>query len=229
MRLQKKGKILKIAIIVLAILLIISLGGLAARYIYLEFYAPYNVTVERLEYLTGDDTKPDSNKRFEAKNMFPGDVVTQNYSVKATHGSDMKLCFRTDIIEQTLNYSDVLHIKVTNTDTGTVICDTALSEADGKVFSDSVSAGGDNVTSATYRIEISLDESAGNEYQAASLKADFEWYIDNKGDAGTVPPVQNDGGRDAVTTVLWIVPSVSLILLVAAVILFAVLKRRGEA
>ena len=49
-----KAKRLKIAIIILAVLLTLSGGGLAARYIYLEYFAPTQTTATVPDNLIGD-------------------------------------------------------------------------------------------------------------------------------------------------------------------------------
>lgn len=55
--LQKSAR-LKIVIIILAVLLVLSAGGLAARYIYFTYFAPAQSTVTVPENLIGKDTQP---------------------------------------------------------------------------------------------------------------------------------------------------------------------------
>ena len=56
-----KAKRLKIAIIILAVLLILSGGGLAARYIYLEYFAPAQITATVPDNLIGDSGQTDAD------------------------------------------------------------------------------------------------------------------------------------------------------------------------
>ena len=64
---EKKGllymekKKLKIAIIILAVLLVLSGGGLAARYIYLQYFAPAQATATVPDNLIGDSDRTDAD------------------------------------------------------------------------------------------------------------------------------------------------------------------------
>lgn len=260
-------KRLKIIIIVLAVLLVLSAGGLTARYVYLQYFAPSEATVAVPDNLIGDDTtikesstltipasppaskedttrdndsrlvsqlaqmdkpaaaklelyagKPYVNQRFEVHNMFPGDTQTQFFCVKAYHDADLELFFCADIVEQTKDLGEVLHIKVTHLDTGKVLCDAPFSEVSGKGFSELLETNGEKATTSYYQIDVSLDTSVGNEYQVAMLKADFEWYAKNEDDL--IPPQTSD----ALSPALWITLAASLLLMV----LLLALRRRKE-
>ena len=283
---MEKKKKLKIVIIILSVLLVLSAGGLAARYIYLQYFAPAQSTVTVPDNLIGDsvpaeesstpaentppaesepDTeqtdaaesgsasgssgtgttagnpsgnensapaadkptapvlelyegRPDVNQRFEVQNMFPGDTETRYFCVRAYHEEDITLFFRAEVTEQTKNLGDVLHIKVTHLDTGKVLCDAAFNEIDGEEFSELLKADAQEEPTAYYQIDVSLDTSVGNEYQAALLRADFEWYVKDEG--GLVPPPQTG---DTTNLALWIVLAVSSLLL-----MIFLRKRRKE-
>lgn len=273
-----RAKWLKIVIIVLAVLLVLSAGGLAARYLYLHFAAPAQTTAEVPDNLigeepessseeipgasdrtesshptesgesgTGDDTggvgsdensspevdkpsatvlelyagRPDANQRFEVSNMLPGDSETKYFCVKAYHDADIDLFFRADVSEQTKSLGDVLHIKVTHLDTGRVLCDAPFSEIDGQEVSELLTANAEGETTAYYQIDVSLDTSVGNEYQAARLLADFEWYVEDEG--GLTPPPQTG---DTTNLALWIILAASSLLLILLLLLG---RRRKEA
>lgn len=286
---MEKKKKLKIAIIILAVLLVLSGGGLAARYIYLEYFAPAQTTATVPDNLIGDsgqtdadgtptentppaesepDTeqteagengnasgssgtgttagnpsdnensapaadkptapvlelyagRPDVNQRFEVSNMLPGDTETRYFCVRAYHEEDITLFFRAEVTEQTKNLGDVLHIKVTHLDSGRVLCDAPFAEVDGKEFSELLAANAQGETDAYYQIDVSLDTSVGNEYQAARLLADFKWYVEDEG--GLTPPPQTG---DTTNLVLWIVLAASSLLLILLLLLG---RRRKEA
>lgn len=278
-----KAKRLKIAIIILAVLLILSGGGLAARYIYLQYFAPAQATATVPDNLIGDSSqtdadsaptentlpaesgsdtedtsngqtdapensspadsgatsgtadsrdtspaadkpsapvlelyagRPDANQKFEAGNMLPGDSLTQYFCVRAYHDADITLFFKADVTEQTKNLGNVLHIKVTHLDTGKVLCDASFADIDGKEFSELLAANADGETTAYYQIDVSLDTSVGNEYQAARLLADFEWYVED-GDGLTPPPQTGDTTNLA----LWIILAASSLLLILLLLL----------
>ena len=282
-------KRLKIAIIILAVLLVLSGGGLAARYIYLQYFAPAQTTATVPDNLIGDsgqtdadssptentppaesepdtedtgdgetdapensspadssatsgtadsgDTsdeadkpsapvlelyagRPDVNRKFEVNNMLPGDVETRYFCVKAYHDADITLYFRADVTEQTKNLGDVLHIKVTHLDSGRVLCDAPFAEIDGKEFSELLTANAQEETVAYFQIDVSIDTSVGNEYQAAKLLADFAWYVKDEG--GLTPPPQTG---DTTNLILWAVLAASSLLLI---LLLAFTRRRKE-
>ncbi len=278
-----KAKRLKIAIIILAVLLILSGGGLAARYIYLEYFAPAQITATVPDNLIGDSNRtdadststentlpaesgpdmedtsegqtdapensspadsstadsgdtspaadkpsapvlelyagrPDANRKFEVSNMLPGDVETQYFCVRAYHDANITLFFRADVTGQTKNLGDVLHIRVTHLDSGKVLCDAPFAEIEGKEFSELLTANAQKETVAYYQIDVSLDTSVDNEYQAAKLLADFSWYVKDEGEL--TPPPQTG---DTTNLVLWAVLAASSLLL-----LIFLWKRRKE-
>lgn len=169
---------------------------------------------EVLELFQG---KPSVNERFEVKNMFPGDTETKYFCVRAHHDKDIELFFKTNVTEQTNNLGNALHIKVTHMDTGKVLVDAPFSEISGGEFSERLKANGEKSTNAYFEIDVSLDTSAGNDYQAARLTADVEWYVKDGG--GLTPPQTGD----STNILLWSILAVSSLLLI--VILW---KRRKE-
>lgn len=275
---DKRSLRLKLAIIILAILLVIGAGGLAARYIYLNFFAPTQATVTVPDNLIGEEEsspsetpgdssdasqpgngqrtasvpvvgegatsrdhtdgtinsgstdkpqapklelyqgKSGDNQKFEVRNMLPGDTETRYFCVKAYHDADITLFFRADVTEQTKSLKDVLHIKVTHLDTGKVLCNAPISEIIEQEFSELLAKNAQGETTAYYRIDVSLDTSVGNEYQAAMLKADFNWYVKDEG--GLTPPQTGD----TTNIVMWAVLALSSLLLM----LLLLLKRRRK-
>lgn len=277
---NRKSKRLKTAIIILSILLLLSIGGLAAWYAYLAYFTPVQVTVVLPDNLIGKNSslleesadsegghlqtsvpannenntvgssspaksasvgtantesdrtahraaakmlelyqgKPSDNQKFDVQNMFPGDQETRYFCIKTYHNADITLFFRADVTEETKNLSNVLHIKVTHMESNEVLCDAPFSQIDGQEFSRLLSANAENETISYYQIDVSLDTSVGNEYQAALLKADFEWYVEDEGEL--TPPKTGD----RTNILLWIVLAASLLLL----ILLLTVKRRKE-
>lgn len=276
-----KSSRLKVVIIILAVLLVLSAGGLAARYVYLQFFAPTQSTVTVPDNLIGEEDaesqnilaenssqsvhnispsdsnsplgqeglasgtssssetsnfaedkpvavklelyegKPGDNQRFEVKNMLPGDTETKYFCIRAHHNADLKLFFKTEVTEQTKNIGDVLRIKVTHLETGKVLCDAPFVEVKGSEFSELLKKTASSETNAYYQIDVSLDTSVGNEYQAAALKADFEWYVKDGG--GLTPPPQTGGTTNLI---LWIMLLTSSALLILFLLLGG--RRKGE-
>lgn len=283
-----KSSRLKIVIIILAVLLVLSAGGLTARYVYLYFFVPTQSTITVPDNLIrGEDTKlqdiqaeddsrsdddtslgdndllgeqtekvidnsnvhetghsagntgetddsvgntdetgnaaenkpaavklelyegkPGVNQRFEVENMLPGDTETTYFCIRTYHNADLELFFKTEVTEQTKKLGEILQIKVTHLETGKVLCDGAFSEVDGAEFSELLKKNAAGETTAYYQIDVSLDNSAGNAYQAADLTADFEWYVRDEG--GLIPPKTGD----TINLLLWITLAVSALLLI---------------
>lgn len=273
---KKNSPRLKVLIIILSVLLVLSAGGLAAKYVYDNFFASDRASVTVPDNVIGDDgdsaqsgessgtdgtqsggtggesvpagsgdvsgsestgtggsetedrpaakllelykTKPEDNEKFEVKNMLPGDTVTGYFCVRVNHGEALDLYFSADVTGQTKQLGDVLEIKVTRVGEDTALCDLPFSEADGREYKTSVAENGGGVTDVYYRIDVSLDTSVGNEYQAAGLTADFKWFV--KDESGLVSP----GTGDTSITVLWALLAASS----AALIILLPVYRKGD-
>ena len=255
---------LRIVIIILAVLLVLSAGGLAARYVYLRWFAPAQATVTVPDNLIGEGAsqpktgapehggtsdpaakapaaqagraagsaededgvqaayitlfqgRPDANRPFEARGLLPGDHVTQYFCIKASHTEDIPLYFRAEITEETKALGDVLQIRVIDPESGKVIAEGKLSDIQGQEFSRGLTADGQGESTVYYRVDVSLDTSADNAFQAAMLKADFHWYVK---DGGLTPPQTGAAAELA----LWSVLGASALLL----ILLLVFKQKG--
>ena len=130
-------------------------------------------------------SNPQDNSPFEVKNMLPGDCVTQYFQVKAHHTGSITLYFKADVTEQTKQLSDVLRIRVSRVEDGTVLCDDTFAAVAGQEFSQVLSAGDQKESTARYQIDVYLDTSVGNEYQASMLKDEFMWYVKEDGSSST--------------------------------------------
>ena len=273
---KKNSPRLKVLIIILSVLLVLSAGGLAAKYVYDNFFASDRASVTVPDNVIGDDgdsaqsgessgtdgtqsggtegesvpagsggvpgsedtetggsagadkpaaellelykTKPEDNEKFEVKNMLPGDTVTGYFCVRVNHGEALDLYFTADVTGQTKQLGNVLEIKVTRVGEDTALCDLPFSEADGREYKTSVAENGGGVTDIYYRIDVSLDASVGNEYQAAELTADFKWFV--KDESALDSPVTGDAGG----TVLWALLAASS----AALIILLPVYRKGD-
>lgn len=157
--------------------------------------------------------KPGANEKFEVRNLFPGDSITKYFCVKAYHDTDITLFFQAKVTEQTKSLGDVLHIKVTQIENGTVLCDAAFSEVKDKEFSAALKANPGHETTAFYQVEVSLASSVGNDYQAAWLKADFDWFVKEEG--GLVPSPQTGV---TLRIFLWVMAAASSLIMIAVLI-----------
>ena len=118
-----------------------------------------------------------SNKKFEAKNMLPGDSVSQYYCVRTFHKESLPVYFSVKVTEETKELSKALRLRVARPETGEVLCDASFSELNEKEWAITLPANENGNTVSYYKIEAYLTTDTGNEYQAAMLKADFSWYV----------------------------------------------------
>ena len=260
----KTSKGLKIAIIILAVLLVLGIAGLCAVRFLPRTQAekttttiPNNVIGTQQEEGTSnmasvsgqglalagntDSTETQSvtpaeeqqaikmeffaghtsdNEPFEAVNMLPGDTQTQYFCINVYNKKQVTLFFNTVITEQTKNLADVLTLTVTDADTGEIIASGPFAQIAGQDFSQQIPVSDSGVTTKYYKIEASLDTSVGNEYQAASLHADFNWGINDLDDGLVTPPDTADTAILAVT----ILAAVAL----AVLIITVMIRKRGD-
>ncbi len=121
--------------------------------------------------------QPDDNTEFKVENMLPGDTEVKYFSLRLSHHADVKVYFSAEVTKQTKSLSDVLHIKVTHLETAKVLYEGAFADMDENGYGEIFSAEEKTETDGRYKIEVSLPAATGNEYQAAELCADFNWYV----------------------------------------------------
>ena len=153
-----------------------------------------------------------SNKKFEAKNMLPGDSVSQYYCVRTFH--------KESLTEETKELSKALRLRVARPETGEVLCDASFSELNEKEWAITLPANENGNTVSYYKIEAYLTTDTGNEYQAAMLKADFSWYVKAEDQKNLVPKT-----GDIIGEALAITLAVSA----AALLALVIIKRKKEA
>ncbi len=176
--------------------------------------APKDATV--IELYKG---QPSDNEKFQVRNMLPGDSETKYYAVKVNHRAEVVVYFDAVVTEQTKRLADVLHIKVTRLDTDTVLYDGAFAGMKDDGYGTTLAASGSTETVAYYMIEASMPTSSGNEYQAASLLADFHWTVK---DTELLDPPQTGDNSNIMR--YFIIAHCALVL----IILLLVTKRRGR-
>ncbi len=125
--------------------------------------------------------QPSDNEKFQVTNMLPGDTEVKYFAVKVSHHADAIVYFNAEVTEQTKNLADVLHIKVTHLENGKVIYDGTFADMNIDGYGETFATTQKTETVAYYKIEVSLPTSTGNEYQAAKLMADFNWYVKDTG------------------------------------------------
>ncbi len=170
----------------------------------------YATAIELYKGQAGD------NERFEVKNMLPGDSVSGYYAVKVSHKAEVTVYFRAAVTEQTRMLSRALMIKVTSLERGSVIYEGRFADMGEEGYGVTFAASEPTESIGYYLIEVYLPTSTGNEYQNASLSADFIWEVR---DTGVLePPPTGDS-----IVLLWI-----LLLLLSFIMILILLKRSRE-
>lgn len=157
------------AIAILSVLLTVSVGLLVVQ------------TVRKLQPSTGESTVSGSigateeHWNFSAEGMLPGDSAAKDFTLKVQSPAASVLCFAVTASADDRSLSRVLRVKVENTTTGATVCDGLLSEIAGQEFPETISGRAEQ--SFTYKITVTLDTSAGNEYAGASVRLGFRWSL----------------------------------------------------
>ncbi len=161
------------------------------------------------------------NEKFKVHNMLPGDTEVKYFAVKVNHHKNVDVFFNAEVTEQTKNLANVLNIKVTHLENGNVIYNGSFNEMNIDGYSELFATNSSTETVAYYKIEVSLPTSTGNEYQAASLMTDFNWYVKDT-DALDSPQT-----GDTSNIVLWFVLMLSSLMMII-ILLFSKRNKKED-
>ncbi len=133
------------------------------------------------------------SEAFQAVGLLPGDRETKYFALNISHSSKVTVYFRATVTEQTKSLAEALHIKITQLDADAVLYSGPFAEMTQEGYETDFAPASSGETLAYYKIEVSMPTSAGNEYQAARLLADFTWFV---GDTDTLEPPKMGDSRD---------------------------------
>ena len=179
---SRSAKIMKRIIWLLCILLVLSGAGLA-----IVSAAPQDDSPSLELY----KKHAQDNEAFQVSNMVPGDNVSQNFTVRIYHKKQVTLYFKGLVTDQSKNLGNVLQVRVTDQDSGKVICQGTFNTINNKEYSQEIAQSGSGQTDVTYQVDAWLDTSVGNAYQKAFLDADFQWYVKDDGNTEPTQPSDN--------------------------------------
>ncbi len=154
-------------IIILTVLLIASLSLLGTQIV--KKFISTSGEVSLKSNSIGTVTK---TWEFSPENALPGDSESKEYSLRLSLQSDAKLLFRPEVASEENGLSAALLLRVENTESGKVICEGKFSELSGHEFAEDFSR---QDKSVTYKITVTIDPAAGNEYQNAKAELRFHW------------------------------------------------------
>ena len=184
---SRSAKIMKRIIWLLCVLLVLSGAGLA-----IVSAAPKDDSPSLELY----KKHAQDNEAFQVSNMVPGDNVSQNFTVRIYHKKQVTLYFKGLVTDQSKNLGNVLQVRVTDQDSGKVICQGTFNSINNKEYSQDIAQAGSGQTDVTYRVDAWLDTSVGNAYQKAFLNADLQWYVK---DDGSTEPTEPTNPTDPTT------------------------------
>ncbi len=161
------------------------------------------------------------NERFEVYNMLPGDYEVKYFAVKLNHHKNVTLTFDVDVTGQTKNLGNVLYLQVTNLENNRAIYYGKFTDIDKDGYKMILTANESTETIVYYKVEVFMLTSAGNEYQAGSLVADFDWFVEDI--AALDSPQTGDTG----SIVLWYALCASSLAMIF-MLLFARRRRQEE-
>lgn len=162
----------KIVIGVLSVLLILSLFLLAFSVVNLFKHKIAEESVKN-----NSIGAVEKEWKMEVSNMLPGDSNTKYYEVELKQEENIILCFRADVTNSTNQLEKALFIKVENRESSRVVCDGRLDTIAGQLFEDEILKENNKEQKQIYKITVSMDTSAGNEYSKSSLMMNFQWFL----------------------------------------------------
>lgn len=165
-------KTYKIVITVLSILLSASLVLLGVQYVRTVVRSSGTVTVKN-----NSISSAEQKWEFGGEGLLPGDCLSRDYSVKLNQEEDVSVRFAVSTAKDAKNLAEVLNITVTDLTSGKTVCEGNLGDLAGKEFSESIAHAGQREKLLSYRITVTVDPSAGNAYQNATLEMGFRWSI----------------------------------------------------
>ena len=142
------------------------------------------------------------NSPFTAYNMFPGDLVTQFFCIKASFEDSITLNFDTEITSEGKELSDALHISVKVYGESAPLYNGRMSDM--PVLEYQLNSAQPTVREVLYIVEVYLPTDVGNAYQNKALVADFNWYVSEVENLKPAPPT----GGDSLSVFPWILLAV---------------------
>lgn len=174
MSLEKKYKII---ITVLSVLLAISVVLLTVQFVRKAILSSDEATVKN-----NSIGAVEKDWLFKGENVLPGDSESKEYKITFRLEKDTAVAFRAFIDRDEGNLSNVLNLLVEDTSSGKIVCQGKLSDIVDRDFSNIVTYDQNDEKTVTYKITVTMDSAAGNEYQNAELAMRFRWSLEKESD-----------------------------------------------
>ncbi len=119
------------------------------------------------------------NTAFEMKNMFPGDTETKIYCLDVSYKNEVTVNLSSKIPVDGILLSGVLDAKLIVRESGDVLYEGKLINMPSKI-THKLTHDGIATDTVTMEMTISMDTSAGNEYQGLTSRLDLEWSVSDE-------------------------------------------------
>ena len=129
-----------------------------------------------------------TGKPFDVPNLFPGDSVTEAYTVTVQHKEPLSLAFGIDFSEDEYPLAEVLHIHVTLDDGAITLYDGSAKDFPAAGVTVTLPEG---KSKALYTVTATLPTSAGNEYMNRALTVDLLWWYEQEAAPSQPPKVDS--------------------------------------
>jgi len=153
---------------------IVSLAFLLIGYTPLNIHAQETSNTAEETTLKLSEKNPEENVSFQVGDLMPGDVVVQNYRIEVNFDDAVMVGFQAVVRDGYDKLAEVLKMEVQDADTGEILYKGLM--RDMNPSEELLLSKGKGKQEICYKIIVSLDTSAGNEYQGKELVADFNWW-----------------------------------------------------
>lgn len=183
---------------------------------------------------------PQDNTKFEVKNMFPGDSITQQYRISTTFRDTVTVHYSVKVKEGYEKLGEKLQLRVTLSGAkgDEVIYEGAVNDFVGSLSHVLVSSTGEKTEELCYEVKAYLPTDTTNEYQNQTLLADFCWWVEEQEKENPENPPMSDDNTETEkenlgnlpvtgdnTQIMWLV-GLFLMSLAAIFLLIKIRKKR---
>lgn len=156
---------------------------------------------------------PDDNRPFTVTNLFPGDTVTQNFCVQVSYRGTVTVCFATEWQSGDRELMDALNMRIKALGNDRVLYNGPFTDMPTDLAY-TLQSDTETQTDLYYEIQVSLPESAGNEYQSRRVSVDFLWWVAES--ENLAPPATGDTAAVAWTAGITALSALFCLILLAA-------------
>lgn len=173
----------------------------------------------------------EENVKFEAVNMFPGDVLTQYYRVAVSYQDTVTVKCSAVVRTGYEKLGEVLQLRVRLLHTEDTLYEGCINEMPESLEYILRTDTGEKIEELCYEVKAYLNTDVGNEYQNQKLLADFSWWVEEEENLESKPvggvnviPGYLPRTSDDTKILLWM--GLLLIAVLAVIVLLAIWKRR---